>query len=72
MPLINVVVESYLGLLEGGLSSDVEEEVDGGRRSEEDEEDRMSREPAIPTISRNKHSFLMLQKKIKFYWNFLK
>ena len=54
MPLINVVVESYLGLLEGGLSSDVEEEVDGGRRSEDDEEERMSREPAIPTKSRNK------------------
>ena len=52
---MTVVVESYLGLLEGGLSSEVDEDVDGGRRSEEDEEDLISREPGIPTTSPNEH-----------------
>ena len=68
-----VVVESYLGLFEGGLSSDVDEDVDGGRRSEEDEEDLISREPGIPTTSQSITNWLLiLQKKHKILLKILK
>ena len=46
---------TYLGLLDGGLNSELVEDVDGGRKSDEDEEERTSREPAIPTATKNGH-----------------